>query len=116
MVQPGEAVAIAPPEMDEAAMVELRRRMHSQAGVVREARGLAETLAWIEAGSRSSKHAPRALTAARLIVAGALAREESRGGHYRSDFPQTLAPHRTFIRRGDNGEPVIHHSAIADGV
>ncbi len=116
MVQPGEAVAIAPPEMDEAAMVELRRRMHSQVGVVREARGLAETLAWIEAGSRSSKHAPRALTAARLIVAGALAREESRGGHYRSDFPQTLAPHRTFIRRGDNGEPVIHHSAIADGV
>ncbi|MFT3723799.1 MAG: L-aspartate oxidase [Hyphomonadaceae bacterium] len=116
MVQPGEAVAIAPPEMDEAVMAELRKRMHSQVGVVREAKGLTETLRWIEAASRNPKHAPRALTASRLIVAGALAREESRGGHFRSDFPQTLAPHRTFIRRGENGEPVIHHSAIADGV
>jgi L-aspartate oxidase len=116
MVQPGEATAIAPPEMNELAMVELRKRMHSQVGVVREAKGLATTLDWIEAASHNVGTAARALTASRLIVAGALAREESRGGHFRSDFPATLAPHRTFIRRGGNGEPVIHHSAILDGV
>lgn len=116
MVQAGAATAIAPPEMNELAMVELRKRMHSQVGVVREAKGLAATLDWIEAASHNVGPAARALTASRLIVAGALAREESRGGHYRSDIPATLAPHRTFIRRGGNGEPVIHHSAIVDGV
>ena len=52
---------------------------------------------------------------ARQIAAGALARQESRGGHYRSDFPETLAPHRTFIRRGSDGAPLIQHSAIAEG-
>jgi aspartate oxidase len=42
---------------------------------------------------------------ARLIVACALARKESRGGHYRTDFPQTSpTPVRTFIRRGAGDE------------
>ncbi|MEE9272805.1 MAG: L-aspartate oxidase [Robiginitomaculum sp.] len=35
------------------------------------------------------------LIAARLIAAGALAREESRGGHYRTDFPRQLNPPRS---------------------
>lgn len=96
-------------------MIELRKRMHSQVGVVREARGLAATLDWMDAAFDNVGPA-RALVAARLIAAGALAREESRGGHYRSDFPETLAPHRTFIRRGSDGAPMIQHSAIAEGV
>jgi L-aspartate oxidase len=39
------------------------------------------------------------LTTAKLIAAAALARTESRGGHYRSDFPQSDPAwrHRTFI-------------------
>ena len=115
MLEAGAAHALAPPEMNELAMVELRKRMHSQVGVVREARGLAATLDWIEAASDNVGPAARALTASRMIVAGALARQESRGGHYRSDFPEPLAPHRTFIRRGERGEPLIHHSAIAEG-
>lgn len=113
--QPGEATAEAPPELGELSLTELRKRMHSQVGVVREAKGLAATLDWIEAATHNVGPA-RALVAARLIVAGALAREESRGGHYRSDFPSTLAPHRTFIRQGEHGETVIHHSAIAEGI
>ena len=34
------------------------------------------------------------MIAARLIVEAALARRESRGGHYRSDFPATAATAR----------------------
>ncbi len=115
LTPPIGASAIAPPEMNELSMIELRKRMHSQVGVVREARGLAATLGWMEAAFANVGPA-RALMAARLIAAGALARLESRGGHYRSDYPETLAPHRTFIRRGDDGDPLIQHSAIAEGV
>ena len=49
LTQPGEATAIAPPDMNELTMVELRKRMHSQVGVVREAKGLTTTLDWIDA-------------------------------------------------------------------
>ncbi|MDP3494298.1 MAG: L-aspartate oxidase [Hyphomonadaceae bacterium] len=114
LTQPGEASAIVPPDMNELSMVELRKRMHSQVGVVREAAGLAATLDWMDAAT-ANVGAARALVAARLIAAGALAREESRGGHYRSDFPTALPPHRTFIRRGPDGHPLIQHSAIAEG-
>lgn len=111
LVQPGEARAVVPPAFAEAELGELRKRMHSQVGVVREAKGLGATLDWI---SETTKRVGpgRALVASRLITAGALAREESRGGHYRSDFPQTLEPNRTFIRLGPDGDPLIQHSAI----
>ena len=112
---PGEASAEAPPELAEASLAELRKRMHSQCGVIREARGLGATLDWIHAAMDKAGKA-RALTASSLIVAGALARQESRGGHYRSDYPQTLAPHRTFVRRGADERPDIHHAATAEGL
>jgi L-aspartate oxidase len=112
IVEPGPARAETPPELGDLSLTELRKRMHGQVGVVRDANGLATMLDWIDAASRNVGPA-RALVAANLIVAAALAREESRGGHYRSDFPETKAPHRTFIRRGDDGLPLIRHSPIA---
>jgi L-aspartate oxidase len=113
--QPGEAKAIAPPTLPDAILSELRGRMHSQCGVIRKAKGLAETLGWIDDAKKRTGPA-RALVAANLILAGALAREESRGGHLRSDFPETFAPHRTFIRRGEDDRPLIHHAAMAEGL
>lgn len=111
--EPGEATAIAPPELNELSLTEMRKRMHGQVGVVRNAQGLGATLDWITAAQANAGRA-RALVASELITAGALARLESRGGHYRSDYPETAQPHRTFMRKGADGLPQIHHAAIAE--
>jgi L-aspartate oxidase len=107
---PADGKAHAPPDLPDGILSELRSRMHGRCGVVRDAGGLGETLDWL--GGVEHRSGPsRALVAAKLILASALAREESRGGHFRSDYPQTLAPHRTFVRRGADGQPLIHHAA-----
>jgi len=75
----------------------LRKRMSAHAGVVRDETGLAEAADWIE--TAIARHGPaNPLVAAQLIVTTALSRRESRGGHYRKDFPaQTPHALRTFI-------------------
>src|SRR5690606_11031646 len=85
LAQAGASDAQAPSQLDEADLIELRRRMHADVGVVRCEAGLARTLDWI-VSAQVSKEPSRALTTARLIASAALARQESRGGHYRSDF------------------------------
>lgn len=89
------AAGPAPP-LPGPARSELRQLMQAHAGVVRDAAGLALALDRIDALCHVHG-AASALTAARLIVAAALARCESRGAHYRSDFPNAGAPHRTFL-------------------
>jgi L-aspartate oxidase len=74
--EPAPPVAAEPePELPEAGVTpELQHEMWVDAGVIRSAEGLEHLLA-----------VPAALP--RLIGVSALAREESRGGHFRSDFP-----------------------------
>lgn len=74
----------------------LRQAMSSKCGVVREASGLKELLDLID-GLTASHGPARPLVTARLMAEGALQREESRGGHFRSDFPDRIAPKRTFL-------------------
>ena len=73
--------------------------MSDWAGVVRDEAGLTALIALIDRLEANwSGAAP--VTAARLIAEAALARHESRGGHWRSDYPQTGAEARhTRIRR-----------------
>ncbi len=74
----------------------LKNVMWRNAGVVRTAMGLRETLEILEsvanrmppATSRRTCEARNLLAAANLIVRSAIARKESRGTHFRTDFPE----------------------------
>jgi L-aspartate oxidase len=68
----------------------LRQAMSRDAGVIRDADGLARLLAVIDALETAHGPCPT-LVAAQLIARAALARQESRGGHFRADFPATAA-------------------------
>jgi len=89
------------PDLPEEALQALRAAMSRDAGVVRDDAGLKRVLALID--ELEDRHgAALPLVAARLIAASALNRQESRGAHYRADFPQTGAVgERTFLRLAD---------------
>ena len=94
----GQSFGDVPADLPDEALQKLRHGMADQCGVVREAEGL--TTLGNNIDNMETAHGPaRALIAARLIVSGALARKESRGGHFRSDFPDTNeTATRTFTR------------------
>lgn len=75
------------------AVQDLRHVMTDLVGVERNATDLKEALrriADLEANGRGVTRAFLNMTsAATLVAAGALLREESRGGHFRTDFPET---------------------------
>jgi L-aspartate oxidase len=75
------------PELEGQALARLRAAMSRDAGVVRHGDGLSRLL------GRLTSHSEAALPviAARLVVEAALARRESRGGHFRADFPGAAA-------------------------
>ncbi|MCC7266170.1 MAG: L-aspartate oxidase [Caulobacteraceae bacterium] len=98
---PGRPLAAkAAPDLPDADLQRLRKAMSRDAGVVRDATGLTRLLGEIDTTAGRVGDAP-ALVAARLVAACALDRRESRGGHYRADFPRTGAPHRTLVRLAD---------------
>ncbi|MGE0827835.1 MAG: L-aspartate oxidase [Hyphomonadaceae bacterium] len=84
-----------PPALPQHDRARLRALMQDHVGVSRDAAGLAGALAAIDALNLRNGDANE-LLAARLVASAALAREESRGAHHRSDFPDARAPQRTF--------------------
>jgi len=90
-------IAASPaPDLPDAALQALRQAMSRDAGVVRDAVRLRRLIGDI--GAMEAAHG-RALPliAARLVAEGALARRESRGAHFRSDYPTAAAPIRSRV-------------------
>lgn len=94
----------------------LAATMSRSAGPLRDGAGLAQGLAELASWpTQVGPERPDAITAtnaaltARLIVASALLREESRGGHFRSDFPQPRDDWRihSILRNGQHPEFVF---------
>jgi L-aspartate oxidase len=87
----------------------LQELMWEKVGIVRDGRGLAEaalTLAMWQRSAppptdRPSLELSNLLLCARIVTEAALLRQESRGAHYRSDFPDTLDSwrHNIIFRR-----------------
>lgn len=83
----------------------LRDAMTRYVGLERDAAGLKNALVIIDQVERVGGGEPALLNmtaSAKLVAAAALKRRESRGGHYRTDAPQTTAQaQRTFLTLED---------------
>ena len=103
---------------------ELQRLMWDAAGVLRDGDGLAAASAalagWKHPAPTGRDATPadllravedgNLLDLARITVASALAREESRGAHYRADFPESrpeLARSQSWVRPVDSDDPFL---------
>ena len=79
----------------------LRATMSKYVGVVRTAEGMKKAISIIVELSEinNSSRFTNALATAKMITVAALLREESRGGHFRTDFPDSVESwkRRTFL-------------------
>ncbi len=108
-VEPGE-----PPGCSTESQAEIRQIMAGCASVVREEKGLTNGFNDLsEINTFPARSSVEAETAnmrliALMVVKGALEREESRGSHYRSDFPDT-SPNAAHVE-----QQVDHSEAVRD--
>ncbi len=101
--RPAEPIAAG----DEAWCEEIRRVMWEEIGIIRTGEGMREALGYLTelcsrireeiAPSQAAMEAANMARVGRLIATAALAREESRGAHYRTDFPHPREEWRRHI-------------------
>ena len=96
----GQLALAGPPGQEAAPVAKLRAAMTADVGVVRDRAGLKRALLLARdlLATATTARLKAMATTAMLVAAGALLREESRGAHYRSDFP-AAAPEarRTYL-------------------
>jgi L-aspartate oxidase len=94
--QPGQ-----PLPAEQALIRQLRQTMTAKVGVVRDGAGLKEAVTILQGIGAKAKSSTliNMATSALLVATAALNRRESRGGHFRSDYPQAdpRLARRTFI-------------------
>lgn len=104
---------------------EIRRITWEDCGVVRSGEGLKRAITRLETVSgKSCRDSREALEARNMQIVGwliarcALAREESRGAHFRTDFPQKSAAFEkhSAVRRGGEVRFLIHGAPGATGL
>ena len=101
-------------EMDGTAVQKLRQTMTTYVGMRRNAKGLRQalaTLAELEAAQPQDEAFLNMCATATLIATCALERRESRGGHFRTDYPQ---PDPAFAQRSQTTLAAAH--ALRDRV
>jgi L-aspartate oxidase len=105
---PERFAAPAPPHV-------LRDAMTRFVGLERDEAGLCDALGVIAQVERAGGPEPalmNMIAAAKLVTAAALTRRESRGGHYRTDYPQTdETGRRTFLTLAD-AEKIVTSSTL----
>ncbi|MEM7567880.1 MAG: FAD-binding protein, partial [Pseudomonadota bacterium] len=94
--------------LDNENVAALRQVMTRDVGVIRSAESLTRALGEIDVIERAgvSRRLRNMVVAARIVTWAALRREESRGGHYRSDHPEPREglAQRTYMTLSDIGE------------
>lgn len=93
---PVASSGIVPARLTVETLQAIRAAMSAHCGVVREDSGLRFVLATADQAEAEFGRT-HAVVTARLIAQAALARRESRGGHFRRDFPDRIAPERSFV-------------------
>lgn len=127
--QLGMAAELAPPPVrcaPTALRGELQALMQEAAGVEREGAGLTEALeavstwarqiAMLPTSSREEAETANLVTLGRLVLTAALARTESRGAHFRKDYPETNPEWERHItlRLDAGGEVVTGFAPVQD--
>lgn len=102
------------PALPGPALQRLRQLMAAEAGVERDAAGLSRLIAVID-DLEARYGAADAVIAARFVAASALSRTESRGGHFRSDFPRTASQARHSRMTLDAARQITHEPLLATG-